>query len=74
MEFFVTKNDISWELLLTLIIDQAFFEVGTTSKGKNCHYAHWLGILLKVSKSRGGWSGEVALLKYHIRLRGACNS
>ena len=38
------------------------------------HYAHCLGISLKVSKSRGRWSGEVALIKYHIRLRGACNN
>ena len=51
---------------------QAFFEVGTTSKGKKIHYAHWLGISLKVPKSRGWWFREVALLKYHIRLRGAC--
>ena len=55
-------------------IGQAFFEVGTTSKGKKFRYANWLGISLKVPKSRGGWSREVALLKYHIRLRGACNN
>ena len=55
-------------------LDQAFFEVGTTSKGKKIHCAHWLGISLKVPKSRGKWSGEVALLKYHIKLRGACNN
>ena len=55
-------------------LDQAFFEVGTTSKGKKFHCAHWLGISLKGPKSRGEWSGEVALLKYHIKLRGACNN
>ena len=55
-------------------LDQAFFEVGTTSKGKKIHCANWLGISLKVPKSRGKWSGEVALLKYHIKLRGACNN
>ena len=38
------------------------------------HYAHWLGISLKVPKSRGGWSEKVTLAKYHIRLRGACNN
>ena len=53
-------------------VGQAFFEVGTTSKEEKNHYAYWLGISLKVPKSRGGWFGEVALLKYHIRLRGAC--
>ena len=64
----------NFPLMKVIIIDKAFFAVGTTSKGKKFHYAHWLGISLKVPKSRGGWSGEVALLKYHIRLRGACNN
>ena len=38
------------------------------------HYAHWLGISLKVPNSRGGWSEKVTLAKYHIRLRSACNN
>ena len=40
----------------------------------SAHYAHWLGISLKVPKSRGGWSEKVTLAKYHIRLRSACNN
>ena len=32
-------------------LDQEFLQVGITSKGKKFHYAHWLGISLKVPKS-----------------------
>ena len=70
--FLTNLNKFCSLLTTNSILGQVFFEVATKTE-KN-HYAHWLGISLKVPKSTGGWSGVVALLKYYIRLRGACNN